>query len=302
MAKKAAKKKEKKPKKVIEKVEVEVVESGSENREELMSEAQRQLEEAKLKEEKWWLTEPWRSLLDEDLAETVDFSQFDLSKLIQEFTDKMIKEDLIDFRISGLALYSSARFYHQKITGVIKQEEKIVREEAKKRMQRAIPRSIGQPLRGAQKIATSDELFGAMRRAILETMQKRTKLKIRREKKEAKKTIVRTRRSKAKLPAEILKHITGSTETVEERLKKWHEKLKTMETLQDEEITLNQIKGMIYKNEKDDFGKKVKMIKAFEALLFLQSMSKIKMTQYDFDSPVEITIRDRKKIRSLADD
>ncbi|MHA1719442.1 MAG: hypothetical protein ACTSXK_07950, partial [Promethearchaeota archaeon] len=118
---------------------------------------------------KWWLQEPYRTLLDPELAKNVDLSKYDLSSLIQDFTDRMIKEDLIDFRITGLAIYSSAKLYHRKISGVIDEEEQIKKQEIRERLRREIPRAINQPLRESRKIATSEELFGAMRRAIIET-------------------------------------------------------------------------------------------------------------------------------------
>ena len=59
--------------------------------------------EALEKSGKWWIEEPWRSLLDPDLASNVDMAKFDISSLIEQFIDKMLAEELIDFRISGSA-------------------------------------------------------------------------------------------------------------------------------------------------------------------------------------------------------
>jgi hypothetical protein len=249
-----------------------------------------------LLEKKWWLQEPWRSLLDPELSKNFDFKKYDLSVLIEEFTEKMLKEELIDFRISGLAIYSSAKMYHWKISSVIKEEEEIEKEKVKERIKREVPKAISQPLREARKLASSDELFGAMRRAIIETMQKREKLRIRRVRTLAKRETVVRKKGKGKLPAEILKHITGSEETIEQRLKKWHQKLKEiirLEGNQDDTISFNYIKKMLYNQGETLFEKKVKYIHSFEAFLFLASLNKVIMRQDTMKSPIEIHLTDK---------
>jgi len=246
---------------------------------------------------KWWLEEPYRSLLDPDLAKTVDFTKFDLSSLIEDFVSKMVEEELIDFRISGLAIYSSAQLYHSKITGVIKQEEEIQKAEMRERIRRQIPKPIAQPLREARKIATSEELFGAMRRAIIETMQKREKLRIRREQQMAKREKEVKKRGKGRLPAEILKHITGSEETIEERLKRRHRQLVEiirMENPPNRTVSMDYFKNMIYQdNSLKILEKKVKYIQTFEEMLFLASLSKIILHQEDTEAPLMIKLIDQ---------
>ncbi len=274
----------------------EVLEVGAEQEEE---EDEIDSEEAaeELRTEKWWLKDPWRSLLDPDLADNVDLTKFDLSKLIEEFTDKMIEEDFIDFRISGMAIYSSAKFYHQKITGVIDEEEKIERERKKRKLKRQIPNSIKQPLRQTQKITTSDELFGAMRRAIIETMQRREKLRKRRVKRKRKKTKKKKVKNKGKLPAELLKHVTGSEETVEETLNKWHNKIIEIEENQKSVLTMNDVKHAIYNNDKIKLlEKQARYIQAFQAMLHLMALNKVNLIQPTMEEPIEIKIRDKSKI------
>jgi len=247
---------------------------------------------------KWWIEEPWRSLLDPDLASNVDLAKFDISSLIEQFIDKMLAEDLIDFRISGLAIYSSAKFYHKKITSVIAEEEHIQREEARARLRREIPRAIAQPLRESRKIATSDELFGAMRRAIIETMQKREKLRIRRERKLAKREKQVKLRGKGRLPAEILKHITGSELTIEQRLQKTHQKIKEIIRMNKDGQTFSVelMKKMIYQEDTAILKKKVNYIQLFEELLFLASLNKVVMGQKTMRSPIEVTLVDKTSI------
>lgn len=246
---------------------------------------------------KWWLEEPWRSLLDPDLASNVNLAKFDISSLIEQFIDKMLKEELIDFRISGLAIYSSAKFYHKKITSVIAEEEQIQREEYRERLRREIPKAISQPLRESRKIATSNELFSAMRRAIIETMQKREKLRLRRERIVSKREKQVKLRGKGRLPAEILKHITGSELTIEERLQKTHQKIKEIIRMENEDQTfsLDLMKNMIYSDDSPLLKKKVKYIQLFEELLFLTSLSKLRMQQETLRSSMEITLIDKRK-------
>ncbi|MHA1702005.1 MAG: hypothetical protein ACTSWK_07045, partial [Promethearchaeota archaeon] len=291
--------KKKKSKKKVKKEEVEpeikeIVTVGVE------LEDNSEIDEAEVLEKsgKWWIEEPWRSLLDPDLASNVDLAKFDISTLIEQFIDKMLAEDLIDFRISGLAIYSSAKFYHRKITSVIAEEEHIQREELRARLRREIPRAINQPLRESRKIATSDELFGAMRRAIIETMQKREKLRIRRERKLAKREKQVRIRGKGRLPAEILKHITGSELTIEQRLQKTHQKIKEIIRMNKDGQTFSVelLKKMIYEEDNALLKKKVNYIQLFEELLFLASLNKVVMGQKTMRSPIEVTLVDKTSI------
>ena len=247
-------------------------------------------------EKKWWLEEPWRSLLDPELIKKEQFLNQDLSPLINQFTDKMLKEELIDFRISGMAIYSSSKIHHAKITGVIKDEQKIQEEEMKERTKRLIPNALAQPLREARKLATADELFSAMRRAIIETMQSREKLRIRRERMEAKKTIVQTVKGKGKLPAEILKHITGSAETIEHLLQKWRSRIKEIVRLEggkDELTTLSQLKEIVNEEEPESFAQRIKYIQCFQAIIYLSSLNKIFLKRETMHGPIYITIREK---------
>ncbi|MHA1648313.1 MAG: hypothetical protein ACTSVL_12150 [Promethearchaeota archaeon] len=250
---------------------------------------------------KWWLQEPYRTLLDPELAKNVDLSKYDLSSLIQDFTDRMIKEDLIDFRITGLAIYSSAKLYHRKISGVIDEEEQIKKQEIRERLRREIPRAINQPLRESRKIATSEELFGAMRRAIIETMQKREKLRIRREKQVLKREKQIRVKNRGKLPAEILKHITGKSQTIEERLRSRHRQIQeiiNMENSKDKTFSIYYIKNLIYNHpNKNDFEKKCEYINSFEELLFLSSLNKIHIKQEGSHTPILITLKDKTPIK-----
>ncbi len=251
-------------------------------------------------DDKWWLEEPFRTLMDPELAKTIDLARYDLSELIEEFTERMLKEDLVDFRISGLAIYSSAKLYHQKISGVIVEEEEIQKEEARKRLRREVPKAISQPIRESRKIATSEELFSAMRRAIIETMQKREKLRKRRIKAELKKEKRIKKKGKGKLPAELLKHITGKKETIEERLQQRQRQIIEIVNLEepnDQTISINYLKKLIYSSHKEDFAKRVKYLECFQELLFLASLNKVSLIQDNLNDPIGIKILDKTEVK-----
>ncbi len=243
---------------------------------------------------KWWLEEPWRSLLDPNLVKTSDALKYDLSGLINQFTEKMLQEDYINFRISGIAVYSAAKMHHWKIKDVIDEEEKIQEKEIKERTQREIPKTIAQPLRESRKIATQEELFGALKFAILETMQQRERLKIRREEKLAQKQEQKVIRTKGRLPPELLKHILGKEETIEELKNFWLNKIITMyrlggERSQELGVTYNELTTLIGEDQNlPKEVRKMKEVKLFEVLMFLTSDGKIQMSQEDLDADLFI--------------
>ena len=273
MAKKKAKKEEEEPE------VVEIIEARSEEEEE-----ENQVDEEDLPQ-KWWLEEPWRSLLDPELVKKTDMLKYDLSHLVQQFTDKMLEEDLINFRISGLAIYSAAKMHHWKIKDVIDEEEKIQEEKVRERAKREIPKAMAQPMRQSRKIVTQEELFSSMRDAILETMQKRRDLKEKREKRADKKQKKKVVRSKGTLPKELLKHITGREQTIDEEMNYWHKKIQTLIQLGGKRakkhgITYEELTQLIEEDEELNAKvKKMESVRMFMVLMFLTSSNKITLEQ-----------------------
>ncbi|MHA2195683.1 MAG: hypothetical protein ACXABO_08845, partial [Promethearchaeota archaeon] len=88
---------------------------------------------------------------------------------------------LINYKISGIALKTSANLHHYKISSIIREEEQIQKKEEllkfRQKHSRSIPKALPQPIQPKMQIATKDELFDAMRSAIIEVMQKKEKLK-----------------------------------------------------------------------------------------------------------------------------
>lgn len=223
---------------------------------------------------KFWQEDIWQVLLDPSLVDSEDLSTYDLSDLLKKFTNQMLRSDMVDFRISGMAIYNSAKLHHKKIKDVIDQEEKQQIEEMRERTQREIPEAMAQPLRESRKIATKDELFDAMRSAIIETMQKREVLRRRRVKRERRREKLKVVKAKGQLPKELLRHITGKEKTIEEILESWLEKIKAKIKLNDGKTTSYRelCRDVIEHEYPDDtYAQKIKAVELFEALLFLST-------------------------------
>ncbi|MBN2155005.1 MAG: hypothetical protein JW776_03085 [Candidatus Lokiarchaeota archaeon] len=242
--------------------------------------------------EKFWQQDEWRVLLDPNLVKSDQITQYDLSALITEFTNKMLTQDLVDFRISGMAIYSTAKLHHRKIRDVIDEEEQIQIRELRDKARREIPKAMPQPIREPLKIATRDELFDAMRAAIIETMQKRELLRRKRIARESKKAELKIVKSTNKLPLEILKHIMGKERTVEQTLDYWFDKIRSqIKNNGGKQTTYDEMCEKVIAAEIiDSYGQRLKNIELFLSLLFLSTAGRIMIDQEtDFDV-ITITI------------
>ncbi|TXT64047.1 MAG: hypothetical protein BAJALOKI3v1_270029 [Promethearchaeota archaeon] len=244
---------------------------------------------------KFWHKPPYSTLLNIDLAKDSDVAFYDLSSLVDKFFDKMLREDFINYKISGIALKTSASLHHDKITSVIKQEEEIQKqekiEEMRKRTRRKIPKTLSQPVKPKMKMTSKDELYDAMRAAIIETMQKKEKLKRRRLKRNKEKEQRKEEKSNASLPKELLKHISGREQSVEELHDSWFNKIKTKIKLENKDKTsfYNLVK-LINEDEESILGRKYEFIRMFLALMFLSTNNRIKLNQDDEFKDINISI------------
>ncbi|MCK4370236.1 MAG: hypothetical protein KAW03_04155, partial [Candidatus Lokiarchaeota archaeon] len=179
---------------------------------------------------KFWQKPPFSSLLDSELAKESEIAFYDLAKLVDTFFDNMLHEDLINYKISGIALKTSATLHHYKISSIIKEEEQIQKREELERFRRkhsrTIPKALPQPISPKMQIATKEELFDAMRSAIIEVMQNKEKLRRRKIRRDDLKQQKIQMKSKAQLPKELLKHISGREQTVEELHESWYNRIK----------------------------------------------------------------------------
>ncbi len=224
----------------------------------------------------FWNKPPYSSLLDSELAKESEIVFYGLGSLVNDFFDKMLKENLINYKISGIALKNSAVLHHYKISSVIKEEEEIQKQEEieklRKSHERTIPKSLPQPVRPKMEISTKEELFDAMRSAIIETMQKKEKLKRMRIRREENKQQRIQMRSKAKLPKEILKHISGKEQTIEELHDSWLKRIRATINLDNKEQTsFFELMNIIKNEESTSMGKKFVLVRLFLALMFLST-------------------------------
>ena len=244
---------------------------------------------------KFWQKPPFSSLLDSELAKESEIAFYNLSSLVDEFFDKMLHEDLINYKISGIALKTSALLHHYKISSIIREEEQIQKKEEleqfRQRHSRSIPKALPQPIQPKMQIATKDELFDAMRSAIIEVMQKKEKLKRRRTRREELKQQRIQMKSKAQLPKELLRHITGKEQTVQELHDTWHNRIKGTINLNNKETSFFDLTRIIKDEEDSNIGRKFALVRMFLALMFLSTGNKLTLSQDEDFRDISIDIR-----------
>jgi len=232
---------------------------------------------------KFWQKPPYSSLLDPEVAKESNVAFYDLSSLVDKFFNNMLHEDLINYKISGIALKTSAILHHYKISSIIREEEQIQKKEElerfRERHSRSIPKTLAQPIQPKMLISTKDELFDVMRSAIIETMQNKEKLKRRRMRRDELKEQRIQVKSKAQLPKELLKHISGRDQTVEELHESWFNRIKSKIKLDDKETSFFEIAKIINSEEDSEIGKKFAFVRMFLALMFLSTGNKLELYQ-----------------------
>ncbi|MFX0033791.1 MAG: hypothetical protein ACFE8V_10475 [Promethearchaeota archaeon] len=232
---------------------------------------------------KFWQKPPFSSLLDFELAKDSNIAFYDLASLVDKFFNKMMAEELINYKISGIALKNSAYLHHYKISSIIKEEEEIQKREELEKLRekhaRTIPKTLPQPIQPKLLVSTKDELFEAMRSAIIETMQNKEKLRRQRLRREELKQQRIQMKSKAKLPKELLKHISGKEKTIEELHNSWYNRIKAKVELDNKETTFFEIAEIIKDQEESDIGKRFDFVRMFLALMFLSNSNKLVLSQ-----------------------
>lgn len=263
---------------------------------ELLKEITEEMKKKIEADKKFWQKPPYNSLLDPELLKDSTFLNQDFTPVIHKFFEKMLKEDFINFRISGMAILGAATIHHTKIKDVIEHEQKVQQEqeleELRERTKRSIPKAFAQPIQPKKKVATREELFSAMRSAILETMQNREKLRRARERREDAKQMVELKKSKAKLPKELLKHITGKDQTIEELIDGWYNKIKASQDLNDTDyISFFKLLNLIKNEQEETISRKFALVRMFLSLMFLGTSNKINIFQADDFEDISITIK-----------
>ena len=246
-------------------------------------------------ETKFWQKPKYRVLLDTELAKDSQVAFYDLATLVNKFFDHMLKEELINYKISGIALKTAASLHHFKISSIIREEEQIQKkeelEQLRQRHFRTIPKALPQPIQPKMQIATKDELYDAMRAAIIETMQKKEKLKRMRMRRDEMKNQKLQMRSKAQLPKELLKHISGREQTVQELNDSWFNRIKATINLNNKETSFFDMLDIIKNEEKGTIGRRFALVRMFLALMFLSNGSKLTLVQDEEFKDFSINLR-----------
>ena len=244
---------------------------------------------------KFWQKPPFSSLLDPELAKESEIAFYDLSKLVDTFFDNMLHEDLINYKISGIALKTSATLHHYKISSIIKEEEQIQKREElerfRQRHSRSIPKALPQPISPKMQIATKDELFDAMRSAIIEVMQNKEKLRRRKMRRDELKQQKIQMKSKAQLPKELLKHISGKEQTVQELHDSWYNRIKATINLNNNKTNIFDLTNIIKDEEETSIGRKFSLVRMFLALMFLSTGNKLTLSQEEDFQNISIDIK-----------
>jgi len=244
---------------------------------------------------KFWQKPPFSSLLDTELAKESEIAFYDLAKLVDEFFNQMLHEDLINYKISGIALKTSATLHHYKISSIIREEEQIQKREDlerfRQRHSRSIPKALAQPIQPKMQIATKDELFDAMRSAIIEVMQNKEKLRRRRMRKEELNQQRIQMKSKAQLPKELLRHISGREQTIEELHELWYNRIKATIDINNKESSFYDLANIIKAEEKSNIGRKFSFVRMFLALMFLSTGNKLTLSQDEDFQDISVNIR-----------
>ncbi|MFX1408764.1 MAG: hypothetical protein ACFFA6_00295 [Promethearchaeota archaeon] len=243
---------------------------------------------------KFWQKPPFSSLLDPELAKESEIAFYDLASLVDKFFDNMLHEELINYKISGIALKTSASLHHYKISSIIREEEQIQKmEELRKfreRHGRSIPKTLPQPIQPKMQIATKEELFDAMRSAIIEVMQNKEKIRRRQIRKEELKQQRIQMKSKAQLPKELLKHISGREQTIEELHESWYNRIKATTNLNNKPTSFFDLTEIIKTEEESDLGRKFSLVRMFLALMFLSTGNKLSLSQDEDFSDISVMI------------
>ncbi|MFX0041433.1 MAG: hypothetical protein ACFE8L_00845 [Candidatus Hodarchaeota archaeon] len=244
---------------------------------------------------KFWQKPPFSSLLDPELAKESEIAFYDLASLVDKFFDNMLHEELINYKISGIALKTSASLHHYKISSIIREEEQIQKMEELKKFRekhaRSIPKSLPQPIQPKMQIATKEELFDAMRSAIIEVMQNKEKIRRRQMRKEELKQQRIQMKSKVQLPKELLKHISGKDQTIEELHESWLNRIKATVDFNNKPTSFYNLTDIIKTEEKSDIGRKFSLVRMFLALMFLSTGNKLTLSQDEDFKDISVITR-----------
>ncbi|WEU39907.1 MAG: hypothetical protein OdinLCB4_005405 [Candidatus Odinarchaeum yellowstonii] len=74
-------------------------------------------------EEPFWLQPPWVILTDTLKLKKINLWNIEIDYLVKGFLEKMLLQEIVNFRVSGLALFSASLLYRWKTETLLKREE-----------------------------------------------------------------------------------------------------------------------------------------------------------------------------------
>jgi len=98
-------------------------------------------------------------------------------------------------------------------------------------------------------------------------------------------------KSKAQLPKELLKHISGKDQTIEELHESWYNRIKVTIDLNNKESSFFDLANIINNEEESRIGRKFSFVRMFLALMFLSTANKLKLSQDEDFKDISIYIR-----------
>jgi chromatin segregation and condensation protein Rec8/ScpA/Scc1 (kleisin family) len=98
-------------------------------------------------------------------------------------------------------------------------------------------------------------------------------------------------KSKAQLPKELLKHISGKEQTVEELHNTWFNRINSKIKLDGKETSFFEIAKIINTEEESDLGKKFAFVRMFLALMFLSTGNKLVLSQEEVFKNISINLK-----------
>ena len=104
---------------------------------------------------KFFLEVPYLYLVNPDRLPASKLQYFPIGQVLQDFCDKMQKEEKVDFRILGLCIQSAARLYNKKIVNVIRREKMRIKrhDKQKKKEEQTYDRPLKHYMTQSEKVS-----------------------------------------------------------------------------------------------------------------------------------------------------
>lgn len=98
-------------------------------------------------------------------------------------------------------------------------------------------------------------------------------------------------KSKAQLPRELLKHISGKDQTIQELHESWLNRIKATIDLDNKPTSFYNLTDIIKTEEESDIGRKFALVRMFLALMFLSTGNKLTLSQNEDFKDISVITR-----------